>query len=172
MKQKMEDVRIRDVRMLVTPRPVFVEKDATADEIAKALIMHPRLKAIYVTDEHMRLEGVVTLERLVQEEFQDMMPLSPSDYFDALQFVGEGTAGGLMEPTSSVTDGDTVAEAFTTMYEESLMELPVVDDDGRLQGTIDMVELLAVLVEEKERRAGNRYVHTVSDTPFTRWMPE
>jgi len=33
-----ETVKIKDMRMLVTPHPAFVSKDATTDEIAKVMI--------------------------------------------------------------------------------------------------------------------------------------
>lgn len=163
----VEAVKIKDMRMLVTPHPVFVKKDAPADEIAKTLIANPRLKSVYVVDDKLKLIGKITLRRLIKHEFMDIVPHNFS-YFDNLDFVGKKTAENLMVSPIYVNDNDTLKTAFAKMYEYDLDELPVVDENLRLIGNIDMLELLTMLIEKKEQKEGKKYLNLTSNRPFYR----
>lgn len=161
----VEMVKIKDMRMLVTPHPVFVKKDASFDEIAKAMIANPRLKSVYVVDDKLQLIGKITLKILIKHEFMDLIPRGLS-YFGALEFVGNKTAEDLMLKPIYVKDEDTLKKAFVEMYENDLDELPVVDENLRLIGNIDMLELLTMLIEKKEQKAGKKYLSLTSSRPF------
>ena len=104
-------------------------------------------------------------ELLIKHEFADLLPHSLS-YFGALEFVGKKTAEDLMVKPVYVKDDDTLKTAFIEMYENDLDELPVVDKKHRLIGNIDMLELLMVLIEKKEQKAGKKYLSLTSKRPF------
>ena len=163
----VEAIKIKDMRMLVTPHPAFVKKDASADEIAKTLIANPRLKSVYVVDDKLKLIGKITLRMLIKHEFMELVPRDFS-YFYNLDFVGEKTAESLMIGPIYVKDNDTLKTAFVKMYEYDLDELPVVDENLRLIGNIDMLELLTMLIEKKEQKAGKKYLSLKSNRPFYR----
>jgi CBS domain-containing protein len=67
-----------------------------------------------------------------------------------------------------VKDDDTLKTAFVKMYEYDLDELPVVDENLKLLGNIDMLELLTMLIEKKEQKTGKKYLSITSDRPFYR----
>jgi len=161
----VQNVKIKDVRMLITPNPGFVWKDASIAAVAKAMIANPDLKTVYVVDEELRLAGVVTLRTLIKYEFMDIAPRA-FEYFDAIEFIGKKSAGDIMVPASYVKDEDTLMTAFSRMYENDLAELAVVDDDMRLIGNIDMLELLTMLVEKKEQKAGSKCMSLTVNRPF------
>jgi CBS domain-containing protein len=161
----VETVKIKDMRMLVTPHPAFVSKDASTDEIAKVMIANPRLKSVYVVDDKLKLIGKITLKLLIKHEFMDILPHG-TYYFDALEFVGKKTAADLMVSPIYVKDEDTLKTAFVEMYENDLDELPVVDEKRRLIGNIDLLELLTMLIEKKEQKAGKEYLKLASSRPF------
>lgn len=165
----VEMVRIKDMRMLVTPHPVFVKKDTSADEIAKTLIANPRLKSVYIVDDKQQLIGKITLKMLIKHEFMDLLPsrFSVLD-FGSLEFVGEKTAEDLMIKPVYVKDEDTLKTAFVEMYENDLDELPVVDEKLKLIGNINLLELLTILIEKKEQKAGKKYLSITSNRPFYR----
>jgi len=163
----VEAVKIKDMRMLVTPHPIFVGKDVSTDEIAKTLIANPQLKSVYVVDDKLKLIGKITLRRLIKHEFMELVPRDFS-YFYTLDFVGKKTAENLMVSPLYVKDDDTLKTAFIKMYENDLDELPVVDENLRLIGNIDMLELLTMLIEKKEQKAGKKYLSLTSNRPFTR----
>jgi len=161
----VDAVKIKDMRMLVTPYPAFVGKDASTDDIAKVMIANPRLKSVYVVDDKLKLIGKITLRMLIKYEFMDLIP-SGFAHFGALEFVGNKTAEDFMDSPDYIKDEDTLKTAFVKMYENGLDELPVVDEKCRLIGNIDLLELLTILIENKEQRAGKEYLNLTSSRPF------
>ena len=166
-KNTVEESKIKDMRMLVSPYPAFVEKNATADDIAKMLIASPNLKSIYVVDDKLKLIGRVTLKKLIKHEFKDILP-SSFEYFDALEFIGDKTAEDLMIQSDFVRDNDTLKTAFLKMYENEFDALPVVNDELRLIGNIDLLELLIILIEKKERKTNKKFLQITLNRPFHR----
>ena len=161
-----ENIKIKEARMLVTPNPLFVHEDETLDNVAKALIANPRLKTAYVVNDDLQLVGEITLGALVKQEFKDIIPTSSFEYFDALEFIGKDVAKDIMSRSVSVSDEDTLKTTFAKMYEYNLLELPVVDENKRLIGNIDMLELLTILIEKKEQKTGKKYLSLTSSRPF------
>lgn len=163
----VESVKIKDMRMLVTPYSGFVNKQASLNDIAKMFIADPSLKSVYVVDDKQKLVGRVTLKTLIKHEFINLIP-SSFEYFDALEFIGNKSAQELMTAPVYVKDDDTLKTAFVKMYENDLEELPVVDDDLRLIGNIDLIELLTILIEKKEQKANKNYLRLSINRPFHR----
>ena len=163
----VESVKIKDIRMLVTPYSGFVNKEASLDDIAKMFIADPSLKSVYVVDDKQKLLGRVTLKKLIKHEFMDLLP-SSFEYFDALEFIGNKSAEELMIAPVYVKDNDTLKTAFIKMYENDLEELPVVDDNLYLIGNIDLIELLTILIEKKEQKAKLNYLRLCINRPFHR----
>ena len=54
------------------------------------------------------------------------------------------------------------------MYEYDLDELPVVNEKLKLIGNIDLLELLTMLIEKKEQKAGKKYLSLTSNRLFYR----
>jgi len=167
LKDMVDSVKIKDMRMLVTPYAVFVEKNASLDDIAKMMIGNPSLKSIYVVDDEQKLIGRVTLRDLIKHEFINLLP-SSFEYFNALEFIGNKTAEELMAAPVYVKDEDTLKTAFEKMNEYVLDELPVVDEDLCLIGNIDLLELLTILIENKERKSNRKYLQLIINRPFHR----
>ena len=163
----VESVKIKDMRMFVTPYSDFVSKQASLDDIAKTFIADPRLKSVYVVDDKQKLIGRVTLKKLIKHEFMNLIP-SSFEYFDALEFIGNKSAEELMVAPVYVKDNDTLKTAFVKMYENDLEELPVVDDTLHLIGNIDLIELLTILIEKKEQKTNKSYLLLNLNRPFHR----
>ena len=161
----VEEVTIRDMRMLITSYSGFVNIHASLDDIAKMWIADPRLRSIYVVDDSLRLVGRVTLKNLIKHEFINLLP-SSFDYFNALEFIGDKTAQELMTSSEYVKDDDTLKTAFLKMYEHDLDELPVVDEDLHLIGNLDLLELLTILIEKKEKKAHRSFLKLNINRPF------
>ncbi len=161
----VESVKIKDMRMLVNPYPIFVEKNASSNDIAKMLIANPRLKSVYVVDNDLKLIGRVTLKKLIKHEFKNLIP-SSFEYFNALDFIGDKNAEDLMVSPLYIKDDDSLKTAFIKMCKNDLDELPVVDDKLHIIGIIDLLELLTILIEKKEKQAGKKYLSLISNRPF------
>ena len=163
----IKETKIKDMRMLVTPYPAFVDKNATTDDVAKMMIANPRLKTVYVVNHELKLLGGITLKRLIRQEFSDLLP-NNFEYFGALDFIGKNTAFDMIERLVYVKEEDTLKTAFLKMYENELDELPVVDDNLQLIGNIDLLELLTILIEKKEQESGKKFLIITSNRPFNK----
>jgi len=163
----VEKIKIKDIRMLVSPYSGFVDRKASLDDIAKMIIANPSLKSVYVLDEKHKLVGRVTLKNLIRHEFLNLIP-SSFEYFNALEFIGDKTAEEIMTAPVYVKDDDALKTAFIKMYENELEELPVVDNNLCLMGNIDLVELLTILIEKKEQKANKNFLQLVINRPFHR----
>ena len=161
----LDSVKIKDMRMLVTPFPAFAEIKTSTDDIAKMMIANPQLKSIYIVDDKLKLVGRITLKKLIKQEFMNLIP-SSFVTFNTLDFIGKKIAEDLMESPVYVKDDDTLKTAFVKMYENDLDELPVVDKGLHLIGNIDMLELLTILIEKKEQKANKKYLHLTIKRPF------
>lgn len=151
----VKNVQIKDARMLVTLIPVFVHKTASADEIAKILITNPQIRSTYVVDNKLKLVGKITLKKLIKHEFKEYLP-HKIVAFTELEFIGKKKAEDLMTPPVYVKDDDTLKSAFEKMCENDLDELPVIDENHQLIGNLGLLELLTILVEKKEQKAGQK----------------
>ena len=166
-KKIVEDIKIKNMKMLVYPFPAFVQKNASKEDISKMLIANPNLKSIYVVDENLKLVGRVTLKNLIKHEFKNLLPTS-FEYFDALEFVGDKTAQDIMISPDYVKEDDTLKTAFIKMYENEFDELPIVDKNLHLIGNLDLLDLLTILIEKKEKKANKKYLQLIINRPFNR----
>jgi CBS domain-containing protein len=65
--------------------------------------------------------------------------------------LGARTAADVMEPPISLRPDETAREAFRRLNDTGLAGLPVVDEQGRVEGYLDELELLLVWVEATGR---------------------
>ena len=109
---------------------------------------------------------MITLKNLIKYEFKNLIP-SEFESFRALEFIGKKHASDLMISPLYVYDNDTVKTAFLKMYENDLDQLPVVDKEKKLLGNIDLVELLTMLIENKEKKMNKDYLTLQIHRPFS-----
>ena len=163
-----KETKIKETRMLITPYPVFVHENDTLDDVAMAMIANPRLRTIYVVDDNLKLVGNITLNVLMKQEFKDILPLSSVESFNVLELLGKEVARDIMSKPVYVKDEDTLKTAFLKMYENQQYELPVVDENKKIVGNIDMLELLSMLIEKKEMKNGKKYLTLHCKRPFNK----
>ena len=65
-----------------------------------------------------------------------------------------------------IKDNDTLKTAFIKMHENDLEELPVVDEHLHLIGTINLINLLAFVIEKKKQKTNNKYLPLDTHKPF------
>jgi Mg/Co/Ni transporter MgtE len=92
----------------------------------------------YVIDSEDRLVGVAPIRRLLLAE--------PST------LVGEI----MVHPAISVTESKTFGHAMSLLAEHRLLALPVVDENGRLTGVIDISELTGALVDMERKETAEQ----------------
>ncbi len=138
---------------VMTHTVVAVGREAPFKEIVRTLEQW-RVSALPVLEGEGRVVGVVSeADLLPKEEFRDSDPARVAqlrDLPDAAK-AGAVTADELMTaPAITVHAGATLAEAARVMTHQRVKRLPVVDDEGRLEGIVSRADLLKVFLRPDE----------------------
>jgi CBS domain-containing protein len=130
-----------------------VGRTAAFKEIVRTM-QDRRVSALPVVEDGDRVVGVVSeADMLPKEEFRDSDPdrYTQLRRLSDLAKAGSVTAGELMtSPALTVSADATLAQAARTMARHRVKRLPVVDDQGRLEGVVSRADLLKVFLRDDE----------------------
>jgi CBS domain-containing protein len=82
------------------------------------------------------------VNEVLQYLYYEDIPVEFITYYFPLNYGGEATARDIMIPPTYVKDDDSLSDAFRVMFENRLMELPVVDDELHVIGDLNALELI------------------------------
>lgn len=138
--------------------PVVVDADDSLHRLAELAVENTRCRVLSVVGTEGRLIGLVPVRLLVNDIFLKIVPEEflgvIGDVEDALVYaghVGARTARDIMLAPVSVKPTDTVRHAFEQMHKARLNGLPITDDEGRVIGYLDQLEMLLVWVRATGR---------------------
>ncbi|MGY3205921.1 CBS domain-containing protein [Streptomyces sp. TE5632] len=135
---------------------VAVGRDAPFKEIVR-LIEQWKVSALPVLEGEGRVVGVVSeADLLPKEEFRDSDPdrFMQRRRLPELAKAGALTAGELMSTPAVTVHADApVAQAARIMAQRKVKRLPVVSDEGLLEGIVSRVDLLKVFLRTDEELA-------------------
>ncbi|AVZ76737.1 hypothetical protein SLUN_35615 [Streptomyces lunaelactis] len=152
---------------VMTLTVVAVERGVPFKEIVRTMEQW-EVSALPVLEGEGRVIGVVSeADLLPKEEFRDSVPNRNEQLRRLSDLVKAGavTAEELMSaPAITVRSGATLAQAARIMAVQHVKRLPVVDDEGMLQGIVSRADLLKVFlrpdedIEEEVRRTVVSYL--------------
>ncbi|MCK5487787.1 MAG: CBS domain-containing protein, partial [Desulfobacterales bacterium] len=158
----LRDTPVEEVIAVMNLKPTIVSLDMPLDEIAQAMLTHPRVHVACVVADDGRLVGLIHLRALADDIFFHIMPeefLSEiTDLDEAMEFANRShmrTAADAMQDPVWVKQGETVKHAFKRMHEYDLAGLPVVNDLYHVVGYINLLELLAICCMNKENEVSS-----------------
>ena len=119
---------------IMTPEFISLRAQMTAaqalDKVRKQAAEKETIYTLYVTSEHKRLEGVVTL--------RELLCAPPSSSISSI----------MAAPAVSVATTDDQEDVARTMQELDLLALPVVDNENRIVGIVTVDDAIDILEEE------------------------
>nr|WP_055490739.1 CBS domain-containing protein [Streptomyces sp. TP-A0356] len=134
---------------VMTRAVVAVGRDAPFKDIVK-LMEQWKVSALPVLEGEGRVIGVVSeADLLPKEEFRDSDPdrFTQLHRLPDLAKAGALTAEELMtSPAAGVHPGSTLAQAARIMAQRKIKRLPVVNDEGMLEGIVSRADLLKVFL--------------------------
>lgn len=149
---------IAETDRLLRMEPVVVRAGAGLRETAELAVQNTGCRVLAVVNDDDRLVGLLPVRTLVNDVFLKLVPeefLGEITDLEAAhkyaEHVGARTAGDIMLDPQSVTREDSVRAAFERMHEHKLNGLPIIDDDRRVVGYLDQLELLLVWVRATGR---------------------
>lgn len=143
------------------PQPCLVEESADLLRVCERLGEAPGVDIVVVVDEAGRLRGIIPVRLLLDEIF---LHVAPEEFLADLLAAGgveefgklsrARSARDLMQPAVYVTMEDSVREAFSRMHERRLEGLPIVDEEMRVVGYLDRLQLIQLWLQKHRREAG------------------
>ena len=153
----LRDTPIEKVEAIMGLAATLVAPEASLNEVAQAMLAHPRVHVANVVADDGRLIGLIHLKTLADDLFFHIFPeefiAESTDIEKMMDFAKKTsilTAEDAMIPPVWVKHGETVKHAFKRMHENELPGLPVVDDRYHVIGYINLLELLAICMDKKE----------------------
>ena len=153
----LRDTPIEKVEAIMGLEATIVGLEASLNDVAQAMLSHPRVHVASVVAEDGRLVGLLSLKTLADDLFFHIIPeefIAESTDIEKMMAFAEKTriltAGDAMIPPVWVKHGETVKSAFKRMHDNGLPGLPVVDDRYHVIGYINLLELLALCLEIQE----------------------
>lgn len=137
---------------------VVVRADDSLHRLAELAVEHTGCRVLSVIDGDERLVGLIPVRVLVNDIFLKIVPEEflgeVTDLDEAMKYashVGARTAQDIMLEPVSVNYGMTVKDAFRKMHEHRLNGLPILDEEARVTGYLDQLELLLAWVRATGR---------------------
>lgn len=150
--------RIAEADALLSIGPVVVRRTESLQDIAEKAVANTGCRVIAVVDTDDRLVGVIPVRVLVNDIFLKIVPEEflgeVLDLKGALNYaahVGARTAEDIQLPAVSVRRDETLRDAFSRMHDADLNGLPITDDEMRVVGYLDQLEMLLVWVRSTGR---------------------
>jgi CBS domain-containing protein len=152
----LRDTPISKVDALMELEPTIVSADTPLDDVARAMLTHPRVHVVSVVAEDGRLLGLLKLNALADDLFFHILPeefLSEITDLEKLMAYADKTrlltAGDAMTEPVWVKRDETVKEAFRRMHDHRLPGLPIIDECYQVIGYINLLELLSLCIQLK-----------------------
>lgn len=137
----MKKIKVASIRKFVTEYASIVNEDADSMEIAKNIVKDPKTRSVYVVNKNEILVGLIPVSYLVQYLFYEYVP-DEFLYYQAVKPLEEVKAKDIMIPPVFVKEDDTLETAFKKMASHNIRELPVVNDDMKIIGDLNILELI------------------------------
>jgi len=139
---------VKEVHKLLT-KPSLVNENASLKEVVESITEDPKTRAVYVIDDDKKLKGIIVLKAVLKSAFLESIP-EPYLSFSSLMSVRPKIkeARDMMVPPIYVKERNTIKDAFILMMQNDLEEIPVVDDDLKVIGDLNMLEILKLWAQK------------------------
>ncbi len=157
--EAMRNTPIEKLNEMMDLEPTVVNLDTPLEEIARAMMVHPRVHVASVVAEDGRLVGVLSLRTLANSLFFHILPeefiSEITDFEKMMDFASRTrrrTAKDAMKPPVWIKRGETTKDAFIRMHDNDLPGLPLVDERYHVVGYINMLELVGLFMGEENSK--------------------
>jgi len=143
----MKKVRVSDIRNLITKNASVVKEDDSLLKVAEEIARDPRTRSVYVVDKSGKLKGIIPVIELIQYLYYEYIPQEYVFYHFPLALSGKPIARDIMIPPVYVYDRDSITDALKKLFKNNLKEIPVVDENMKIIGDLNILELISAWIE-------------------------
>lgn len=138
-------LHVGDVWELVVENPTTIGPDATLAELLETMVQDTRTRHVYVVDERRKLLGVVRMTTVTELLFPlQALGAQTSErlLFRPVNFGGRRVIDVMTIEARAVRKDTKLQEMARALLEEQITELPVIDEEKRLIGQVNMYEII------------------------------
>jgi CBS domain-containing protein len=140
----IRDVKIEDVYETMVGKPALVDEEAILKDAVEAMTVNHVSRKVYVVDSQGKLLGVISIETLLKKVGY-LVGVRKTGVLSFIKFVSgifDDNVTEYMDTPVTVTNNHKVLDALKKMVEYHLNDLPVVDEEGKIIGELNSLELL------------------------------
>ncbi|HEY3418927.1 MAG TPA: CBS domain-containing protein [Methanomassiliicoccales archaeon] len=143
MKKSFSDLLVSDVYDLVIKEPSTVKTGSKIHQVFDEYLKNPGSRKVYVIDDEGKLLGAVTTETLLRllgyrvgiREFAGF------SLWKLMRDMLKEGVDGIFVKIPSVKANDKLTKALQIMLDNHLNDLPVIDNEGKLIGELNSLEI-------------------------------
>jgi CBS domain-containing protein len=150
-------IKVVQIIKMIDLVAVQVQADAPLRQVVEAILTSPRVQVVCVVNREERLIGLIDIASLADTVFYGLFPeefiSEATDVEKVLTYLQRSKvrlAEDLMRPPAWVKLEDGLEKVFHVLHAEKLNGVPVIDDHYHVVGYINLLELLAFVLREKD----------------------
>jgi CBS domain-containing protein len=140
----IRDIKVKDVYELLVGKPAIVKDDAILKDAVEAMTLNHISRKVYVTDSEGKLLGMISMETMLKKVGYRVGVREEGmiSFFKFVTGIFKENVSEFMKDPISVTNENKVLDALKIMVENHLNDLPVIDDEGKIIGELNSLEIL------------------------------
>ena len=144
-------MKVKEIKNRITVKPPVVRENASIEDIIKKLLEDPRSRSVYVVDDSGILKGIIPTDVILKAThlLKGKRTVNDEDTFEDITISTARIARDLMHNPVYVHEDDDVLDVLESMVEEGFQELPVVNDENKVTGDLNCLEIISALWEEE-----------------------
>jgi len=141
----IRDLMVKDVFEILAGKPAIVKKGSVIKDAIEAITQKASSRKVYVVDDEEKLIGVITIETLLRHVGYrvGVRETGMISFFKFLGGIFKEDISEIMEKPVFVNVRHKVLDALQMMVEYHLNDLPIVDDEDKIIGELQSVQILA-----------------------------
>ncbi len=140
----IRDLKVKDVYETMVGKPALVYENAQLKDAVEAMTVNHISRKVYVIDADGKLLGMISMETLLKQVGY-RVGVRETGVISFLKFVTgifKENVTEFMETPVTITGEHKVLDALKKMVEYHLNDVPVIDEDGKIIGELNSLEIL------------------------------
>jgi len=149
---KLGDMKVANIRHLLVKEPAVINKKQGIEDLLAGMIEDSRTRHIYVVDDAGILVGVVRMNRVVRYLFPFAAMIEQGSELSIgslANFEAETVQDIMDDHPHFVKESTSLSKMADILIQQKINEIPVVGDDMRLVGQINVYEVIMAYLKEK-----------------------
>jgi CBS domain-containing protein len=144
IQKKFNELTVEEVADSLIVEPSVISLDASIREVIDAMLENPITRKVYVVDIEGKLVGMVTTATILRLiGYRVGVRTGTLSFYKFLRDTLKEEVRSVMEAPVFVKPKNKLTEALLKMLDENMNDIPVVDENMKLLGELNSLELFA-----------------------------